>query len=107
MAATTDGGLVIAGARGVARALGINARGEIKWSYAEPRDELIKNINDTQSIFNGVVSLGNGNTFLCGTKNSADGHTTGLITLLDANGQVISRRLERPSGRIDPSWTWS
>jgi hypothetical protein len=88
-----DGGFVVVGVRGIAWAVGTDAKGTMLWKYEEPIDDKIK--SPFQSHFNDVVPLANGRVLACGE--STIGRSVALVTILDSKGHLVDRRLELPS----------
>jgi hypothetical protein len=90
-----NGDFLIAGtwAYGKGWAVRTNAEGRPLWKYEEPSDPKVRTQN--QSEFNGAVSLTNGSVLICGRRSTAEG-STALITILDAKGSVVERRLMFP-----------
>ena len=92
-----NGELVIAGVRGTAWAVGVDAAGKVRWRFDEPRDSAVK--SPYQSEFQGVVPLANGNLLLCGKMSTAEnGGGIGLIALLDGDGRLLEQRDWFPNG---------
>jgi hypothetical protein len=84
-----DGGVLVAGGGGTAWALALDNKASQLWRYDEPADPAVKFPN--QSIYNGAVTLANGNLLLCGEVVTKGGGR-GLITLLDPSGKVVEER---------------
>jgi hypothetical protein len=89
-----DEHFVIAGVRGVGWAVGAGAAGDLTWVYKEPFDPQVK--TQYQSEFHGVVPMPDGHVLLCG-ENSTNEFGAGLITILDAEGNLIERRTVFPN----------
>jgi hypothetical protein len=84
-----DGAVLVAGGSGTAWAVALDNKASQLWRYDEPADPAVKFPN--QSIYNGAVSLANGNLLLCGEVVTKAGGQ-GLITLLDPAGKVVEER---------------
>jgi hypothetical protein len=100
----SDGRFVIAGTGTIARALLTDAQGVLLWQYTDPAtaDDLRTGY---QSVFYGAVPLSNGGFLLCGSTSPTGHDQINEITILDASGRAVERRVEKPNG--DPALTSS
>jgi hypothetical protein len=94
IAQTSDGGFVIAGARGTAWAVVTNGNGGFVWEYVDPINVLVK--SQYQSEFKGVVPLANGDLLFCGSKTTPENVGHGFITILRSTGGLVEQRLLFP-----------
>ena len=98
----SSGNLGIAGAWRSAWAVVTDAAGVVRWKYAEPEAQYPAgaDVNQSRSIFHGVVALPNGNWLFCGD----DGYpyrAAALIVIFDASGHVLERRTRFAPGEAE------
>lgn len=98
----SSGNLGIAGAWRSAWAVVTDPAGVVRWKYAEPEANYPAgaDVNQSSSIFHGVVALPNGNWLFCGD----DGYpykAAALIVIFDANGHVLKRRSRFAPGEAE------
>jgi hypothetical protein len=97
----SDGRFVIAGTGTIARALLTDAQGALLWQYTDPATPADLK-NGYRSVFYGAVPLSNGGFLLCGSTSPTGHYEINEITILDASGRAVERRVEKPND--DPAF---
>jgi hypothetical protein len=92
----SDGRFVIAGTGTVARALLTDAQGALLWQYTDPATAADIRTG-YRSVFYGAVPLSNGGFLLCGSTSPTGHYEINEITILDASGRAVERRVEKPN----------
>lgn len=100
---SSDNGYVIAGsiASSLAWAARVDSQGKELWRYLIPKDERPEGrdlpTSWHASQYKSAVILKNGNTLLCGHKETGDDYRTmGLVTRIDRKGQFMDQQLLSP-----------
>jgi hypothetical protein len=91
----SDGRFVIAGTGTIARALLTDAQGALLWQYTDPATAADIRTG-YRSVFYGTVPLPNGGFLLCGSTSPTGHDEINEITILDASGRAVERRVEKP-----------
>jgi len=92
----SDGRFVIAGTGTIARALLTDAQGALLWQYTDPATAADIRTG-YRSVFYGAVPLPNGGFLLCGSMSPTGHDQINEITILDASGRAVERRVEKPN----------
>jgi hypothetical protein len=92
----SDGRFVIVGTGTIARALLTDAQGALLWQYTDPATPADLK-NGYRSVFYGAVPLSNGGFLLCGSRSPTGHDEINEITILDAGGRAVERRVEKPN----------
>jgi hypothetical protein len=100
----SDGRFVIVGTGTIARALLTDAQGALLWQYTDPATPADLK-NGYRSVLYGAVPLSNGGFLLCGSTSPTGHYEINEITILDASGRAVERRVEKPND--DPAFTSS
>jgi hypothetical protein len=92
----SDGRFVIAGTGTIARVLLTDAQGALLWQYTDPATAA-DITTGYRSVFYGAVPLSNGGFLLCGSTSPTGHYEINEITILDADGRAVERRVEKPN----------
>ena len=98
IARTRDGGFVVTGIGPTAWVVATDGHGSLLWRFIDPLDSTIDTGSQSvpQSEFHAALPLANGNTLVCGGKYK-EGHTVGLLAILDRNGGLFEKRVQVPN----------
>jgi hypothetical protein len=91
----TGGELVVTGTARSAWVFATDSQGTLLWKYQDPVDENNYVQAQSQTAYNGMVPLADGNVLLCGQRNFDRGYKNRIL-ILDRKGNVVDQREEVP-----------
>jgi hypothetical protein len=98
------GELVVTGVAQTAWVMATDSEGSLLWKYQDPVDQTSFVQALSQTEYEGIVPLANGNALLCGKRNFDVGSRSRIL-ILDSKGNVVEQREEVPS--LDTPMTMS